>query len=220
MAAIARGMRDVLAGKPTEIQESELRPLFAQSQAYELARKVEKNKSEGATFLARNAKEPGVVVLPDGLQYRILQPGAGETPKDSDFVKFNVRGSWINGVEFLHKDGLERPLTACPKGIQEALRSMKPGARWRIFTPSELCYGQRPGRPAGFGSTLIYDLELASFQPPATDAAGQYSGGTLGHAPGDEFLPVRLYVSPASQTNRNSSGASNAPVALPAAPTK
>src|SRR5205085_11403544 len=68
---IAEGLKDVLEGKPTKVQQSELQPLFMQAKAYGLEQQSKKNKTAGEVFLAKNAKEPGIKLLPDGLQYRV-----------------------------------------------------------------------------------------------------------------------------------------------------
>ena len=183
---ITQAIKDVLDGKPTRLQQDELRPLFAQAEAYEVA----KRKAEGEAFLAKNAKVEGVTTLPDGMQYRILKPGAGELAQSNDIAVINLRGQWINGKEFLHQDNAKVMPVICPKGIREALLMMKPGATWRIFVPSHLCYGNQMGQPVGFGSTLIYDLEMISTGPDPEHKAEIYGAGRLGHPPGEDFLPA------------------------------
>jgi FKBP-type peptidyl-prolyl cis-trans isomerase FklB len=183
---IAQAIRDVLEGKPMRLQENEVRPLLAQAQAYEVA----KRKAEGEAFLAKNAKVEGVATLPDGMQYRILKPGAGEPAQSNDVAVINLRGQWINGKEFLHQDNVKVMPVICPKGIREALLMMKPGSRWRIFVPSRLSYGEQMGEPVGFGSTLIYDLEMIATGPDPEHKAVIYGAGRLGHPPGEDFLPA------------------------------
>jgi FKBP-type peptidyl-prolyl cis-trans isomerase FklB len=183
---LAQALKDVLDGKPTKVRESEMRPIFAQEQAYEVAKK----KAAGEAFLAKNARMPGVVVLPDGLQYRVVEAGAGEVSKTNEPLVINFRGTWIDGREFRRKEHIQVMPITCPKGMREALLMMKPGSKWRVFVPSDLAYGQQAGRAAGFGSTLIYDLELVSVGTEAAHAAELYGGGRLGHSSGEDFLPA------------------------------
>src|SRR5438034_9219781 len=98
---IAQGLRDVLEGKPTKIQPSEVQPLFVQAKAYGLAQQSKKNKAAGEVFLAKNAKEPGVKVLPDGLQYRVLEEGTGAIPTTNDMIYIKMRGTFVDGRKFI-----------------------------------------------------------------------------------------------------------------------
>jgi FKBP-type peptidyl-prolyl cis-trans isomerase FklB len=182
---IAQGLKDVLEGKPTKIQESEIEPLFRQAQAYGLATQSSRNKTEGEAFLARNAKAPGIVVLPDGLQYRVTQAGAGETPTTNDLIFIKYRGTLVNGVEFDHKDHFLTRINGGIKGMQEALQRMKVGSKLQIFVPPALAYGAvgESVHHVGPGSTLIYELELLSIARPGDPGIGT---GRVGHGLGEE----------------------------------
>ncbi len=178
-STITQGIRDVLEGRRTKIQESEMEPLFMQAEAYNSANRSKKNKGEGDGFLVKNAKEPGVTVLPDGLQYRIIQPGAGETPTANDLIFIKYRGTFVNGVEFDHHDHFLTRITGGIKGWQEALQRMKVGSKWQIFVPSDLAFGHEGEsfRHIGPDTTVIYELELVSIAGPGDQ---QISSG-LGH---------------------------------------
>lgn len=125
-----------------------------------------KNKKAGEEFLVQNAQKEGVISLPDGLQYKILVKGQGESPDTSNIVTVNYEGKTIDGKVFdsSYKNGKPAtfPLKGVIKGWQEALSMMKPGAKWRIFVPSNLAYGERgyPNSPIKPNSTLIFDIEL------------------------------------------------------------
>ena len=186
---IAQAVRDVLDGKPTRVEESEVRPLLTQAQAYEVA----KRKAEGESFLAKNAKVEGVTTLPDGMQYHVIKAGAGELAQSNDIAVVNFRGTWIDGKEFRHEENVKVMPVICPKGIREVLLMMKPGAKWQIFVPSHLSYGDQMGQPVGFGSTLNYDLEMISAAPDPEHKAVIYGAGRLGHAPGEDFLPANRW---------------------------
>lgn len=138
-----------------------------------------KNKAEGKAFLAKNAKEQGVIVLPDGLQYRVIQTGNGKTPTTNDLVFIKYRGRLVDGTEFDHHNRFLTWTTGGIKGWQEAIQKMKVGSKWQIFVPPDLAFGDEGEeyRHVEPGSTLIYDLELLSIAPPNPELA---TGG-LGH---------------------------------------
>jgi FKBP-type peptidyl-prolyl cis-trans isomerase len=177
----------VLEGRPTKIQKSEIQPLFAQAKSYGLAQQSKKNKAAGEEFLARNAKEPGIKVLPDGLQYRVLQEGTGRIPGTNDQVYVKFRGTFVDGRQFLrHNHYLIRCGGGCP-GWQEALPRMRIGSKWQIFVPSALGFGSE-GEPAwgvGAEATLIFELEMLSIAPPNAE----FGRGRLGHAFEDSDVP-------------------------------
>jgi FKBP-type peptidyl-prolyl cis-trans isomerase FklB len=126
-----------------------------------------KNKTEGEAFLAANAKKEGVVTLPSGLQYQILTEGQGENPKATDQVTVQYRGTLIDGTEFDSSYSRGQPATfrlnQVIKGWTEALQLMKPGAKWKLFVPAALAYGDKGAGPKiGPNSTLIFEVELIS----------------------------------------------------------
>jgi FKBP-type peptidyl-prolyl cis-trans isomerase FklB len=130
------------------------------------ARKLaEKNKKEGEAFLAENGKKEGVVTLPSGLQYKVIQSGKGKTPKSTDTVETNYRGTLIDGTEFdsSYKRGQTAtfPVNGVIAGWTEALQKMKEGDKWQLFVPSNLAYGERgAGREIGPNATLLFEVEL------------------------------------------------------------
>jgi len=129
-------------------------------------------------------------VLPDGLQYRVITTGTGEFPKPKDLLTLKIRGTWIDGKVFRQNDSLEMPLLLCPKGLQEALKLMKVGSKWQIFVPYSLAYGRLKQRVVGFGSVLIYDLELISAELEGSRPNQHHGlGGRVGHSLDEELLP-------------------------------
>ena len=122
-------------------------------------------KEEGKKFLAENKKRPGVVELPNGLQYEIIKQGTGEKPKATDTVKAHYAGSLINGQEFdnSYKRGqpLVIPVGGVIQGWVQALQLMPVGSKWKLFIPSDLGYGDRgAGGAIPGGATLIFEIEL------------------------------------------------------------
>lgn len=115
-----------------------------------------------------NAKKPGVVTLPSGLQYRIIKEGNGKVPVESDTVECNYRGMLVDGTQFdanpEGKPATMKVIQLVP-GMKEALKLMPVGSRWEIVLPSTLAYGQRAvGADIGPNSTLVFDLELVSIK--------------------------------------------------------
>ncbi len=122
-------------------------------------------KEEGKKFLTENKKKPGVVELPNGLQYQIIKQGTGAIPKATDTVKAHYAGSLINGIEFdnSYKRGapIEIPVTGVIQGWVQALQLMPVGSKWKLFIPSDLGYGDRgAGGAIPGGATLIFDIVL------------------------------------------------------------
>ncbi|MDO6418053.1 FKBP-type peptidyl-prolyl cis-trans isomerase [Amphritea sp. 2_MG-2023] len=127
-------------------------------------------KKAGNRFLADNAQREGVVVTDSGLQYEILQPAQGPTPRVLDRVRVRYTGWTVDGEEF---EGsalkAEQPVFTIKdviKGWRLALLKMSPGARWKIYLPSELAYGARsPGGMVPANSALIFEIELLEILP-------------------------------------------------------
>ena len=178
LEVMIKGLKDGLAGKSV-LTDQELREALSALNLEIRAKMEEKrkhlgetNKQEGEKFLAENKTKLGVITLPSGLQYQILAEGSGESPKSNDVVTANYRGTLIDGTEFdsSAKSGqpLVRPANMLIKGWTEALQLMKPGAKWQLFIPPELAYGERgSGAQIGPNATLIFEMELVSFKPPS-----------------------------------------------------
>jgi FKBP-type peptidyl-prolyl cis-trans isomerase len=173
---LSRGLNDVLSGKKTLLTEDELNTTLTALQKDIQTKQQEKaqqlgavNKEQGETFLAANKAKEGVVALPSGLQYKILNAGTGPKPSSTDSVSCNYRGTLINGTEFdsSYKRGQPAtfPLNAVIKGWTEALQLMPVGSKWELFIPPDLAYGGRGASPdVGPNATLIFDVELLSIQ--------------------------------------------------------
>jgi FKBP-type peptidyl-prolyl cis-trans isomerase FklB len=125
---------------------------------------TEKNKKEGDAFLAENKKKEGVKTLPSGLQYKVIKDGTGRNPKLTDGVIAHYQSTRIDGTEFDSSYKRNEPSTfkldQVIKGWTEALMLMKEGAKWQIFVPSNLAYGENGSGPIEPNATLIFDVEL------------------------------------------------------------
>ncbi len=173
---LVSAIKDVMAGKDSLITDQENRELLSAFQTdlrnrREEKRKVqgEKNKVEGQEFLTQNKSKPGVQTLPDGLQYKVLTPGNGPKPTTNDTVTVNYRGTLIDGTEFDSSYKRGQPatfkVTGVIKGWTEALQLMPVGAKWQLFIPADLAYGERgSGANIAPNATLIFEVELISIQ--------------------------------------------------------
>jgi FKBP-type peptidyl-prolyl cis-trans isomerase FklB len=175
-AALTKGIQDALSGSKRLMTEKEAGECLAQFRQEMMGKQEgkmrilgEKNKMEGEKFLAANKAQAGVVALPSGLQYRELVAGTGVVPKASDTVITHYRGTLLDGSEFDNSYKRGEParfaVTQVIRGWTEALQLMKVGAKWQLFVPSDLAYGERsPGPEIGPSSTLIFEIELLGIQ--------------------------------------------------------
>jgi peptidylprolyl isomerase/FKBP-type peptidyl-prolyl cis-trans isomerase FklB len=123
--------------------------------------------SANAAFLAKNAKEPGVTTLPDGLQYKIVAsgPAGGEKPRAQDEVKVTYEGTLLSGDVFdsTAKHGGEPAtfvLNEVIPGWTEVMQLMKPGDDWIIWIPPQLGYGEEAKGPIPGNSVLKFRVQL------------------------------------------------------------
>jgi len=126
---------------------------------------TDKDKAAGEAFLAANKNKPGVVTLPDGLQYKILVEGQGETPNRNDIVTVHYAGTLIDGTEFdsSYKRGQPTtfPVLGVIPGWVEALQMMKVGSTWELYIPANLAYGEQGAPPViGPNQVLIFKVQL------------------------------------------------------------
>jgi FKBP-type peptidyl-prolyl cis-trans isomerase FklB len=179
---LMQGLKDALSDAKSQMSEEELRQVITslqqeirqkQMQMQEAA--AAENKTKGEAFLAENAKKEGMVVLPDGLQYKILMAGQGKKPVESDTVLCNYKGTFVDGTEFDSSAKAGKPVPFEVKnvipGFKEVLQLMPVGSKWQVFVPSNLAYGERgAGGVIGPNATLIFEIELVSIQetPPTT----------------------------------------------------
>lgn len=173
---VVRGINDVLSASKFLMTEQEIQETMTVLQKELMARYTEqmkvigeKNKKEGELFLDANKKKEGVIILPSGVQYRVLKAGTGKTPTDDDTVTVHYRGILTDRTEFDNSYRRGQPATFAIKGIvpgwREALKLMQEGAKWEICIPPNLAYGERGvGSQIGPNATLIFEVELISIQ--------------------------------------------------------
>ena len=173
---LLQGMKDALSGNQPVMSEKDMRETMMEFQKEMMAKEAErahelaaKNKTEGEKFLAENKKREGVITLPSGLQYKVITEGTGNTPKDTDTVTVDYRGTLIDGTEFDSSFKRGEPATFAASGViagwKEALQLMKVGSKWQLVIPSNLAYGENgAGQVIGPNAVLIFEVELISIK--------------------------------------------------------
>ncbi len=168
IAAVAAGLAAAFYGDEPEVSEDQIRAAFqvisGRMQEAEAA-KAELAAAAGEAFLAENAKKAGIVVTESGLQYEVLTAGSGAKPSRADKVRTHYHGTLIDGTVFdssYHRgQPAEFPVSGVIAGWTEALQLMPVGAKYRLYIPHNLAYGERgAGGAIKPYSALIFDVEL------------------------------------------------------------
>jgi FKBP-type peptidyl-prolyl cis-trans isomerase FklB len=144
-----KGIQDALAGTEPLIEQQAMNKILVDlkrkvvtSQKAKRRKAAEKNLAEGKEFLAENKQKEGVKTLPSGLQYKVIKEGMGATPKATETVTVQYRGTLIDDTEFDSSYSRDKPATfradRVIRGWGEALQLMKEGARWQLFIPPDL----------------------------------------------------------------------------------
>lgn len=167
----AQAIKDMLEGKEPQVADQEAQMIvteFFQQQAKQRAAAAEKykeNKDKGEAWLADKALEEGVVSLPSGLMYQVLNEGSGKKPTAQDTVECHYEGRLIDGTVFdsSYKRGESAtfPLNGVIAGWTEGVQLMSEGAKYRFFIPYQLAYGERgAGAAIPPFAALVFDVEL------------------------------------------------------------
>lgn len=169
VGSLIQAIRDNLTETPLRISRPEMQATVVAYQQKKFQELSDKNEKAGKKYLAANKKEPGVVELPSGLQYRIVEEGNGKKPVSNDTVKVHYRGTLIDGTEFDSSYARGEPATFQIAGIingwQQALVLMSEGAKWQVFIPPALAYGSGgAGQNIGPNETLVFEVELVSIE--------------------------------------------------------
>ncbi|MFW6094771.1 MAG: FKBP-type peptidyl-prolyl cis-trans isomerase [Pseudomonadota bacterium] len=193
--AFVRGVNDRLTGEDARVSDQEAERVLMemmQARQTEMANEAQANLEEGEAFLEENAQREDVVTLDSGLQYEVLEQGEGAQPEASDRVTTHYEGRLVDGTVF--DSSYERgepatfPLDRVIPGWTEGLQLMAPGAKYRLYVPAELAYGERgAGDSVPPNSVLIFDVELldvesgdgaaASGEAQSGDGSGAAQGG-------------------------------------------
>ena len=168
---IIAAIRDSSAAKEPQVPAeemvamlTELQQRVRQEQAEAFQKLSDDNQKASEEFLAANLKKNGIVALPSGIQYRVIEEGEGGRPGMESTVKVHYRGSKTDGLEFdsSFARGVPEEFTVSTvlKGWQEVLPLMKTGSTWQVFVPPEMAFGARGNPPVGPNEALIFDLKL------------------------------------------------------------
>lgn len=174
--SLIAAIRDVVAENEPKVSADEMRLLLTELQEKVRAEQVEQfrklseeNLAASETFLEANKSKTGIVVLPSGVQYRIIEEGDGARPGLESKVSVHYRGSKMDGREFDSSFARGTPeeftVNAVLPGWQEVLPLMKAGSTWQIFLPPELAFGARGNPPVGPNEALMFDIKLVEILP-------------------------------------------------------
>lgn len=176
-----QGLRDAYGGGQTLLTEDEKRETLAafqrelmEKRGEEMRQMAENNQKAGQAFLDENKTKEGVVATASGLQYKVVQEGAGAKPGPEDMVTVHYAGKLLDGTEFDSSYKRGEPATFPVGGVipgwTEALQLMSPGAKFQVWIPSALAYGPRGVGPIPPNALLHFEIELVSVQPKAQPA--------------------------------------------------
>ncbi|NIM36085.1 MAG: FKBP-type peptidyl-prolyl cis-trans isomerase [Hydrotalea flava] len=165
-----KGLKEITEKKKVQLTDAQVMNIITAYAAKMHELRTQANIAAGKKFLEANGKRPGVVTLPDGLEYEVLKAGTDTIkPTLADKVTCHYHGTLIDGTVF--DSSVDRgepvtfPLNGVIKGWQEALQLMTIGSKWKIYLPSDLAYGNKgAGEKIGPGATLVFTVELLGVQ--------------------------------------------------------
>lgn len=161
---VMKALTDIQNNKPL-MDDAQVNSCIINYMQLARSEKAAGNKAAGTAFLEENKKKEGIVTLPSGLQYQVMQEGTGEKPALTDRVKVHYTGALLDGTIFDSSIERGQPIVLNVNGViagwTEALQLMPVGSKWKLFIPSDLAYGDNgAGEDIKPGSTLIFDVEL------------------------------------------------------------
>jgi FKBP-type peptidyl-prolyl cis-trans isomerase FkpA len=145
---------------------------------------------QGDDFLTRNARAPGVITTASGLEYKVLTPGKGPHPTDSDVALINYEGKLLDGKTFdKSQQPTPMPVRGVVPGFSEALKLMQKDGKYRVWIPAKLAYGEKGAGPIPANSTLVFDIDLIAFLPQTVIDQYQRQMGGMGGPGGPGGAP-------------------------------
>jgi peptidylprolyl isomerase len=176
MAKLMAGINDgyakkepAMPGEKLAAALSSFQKRMADQEKANFERVVRENKAKSDAFMAANKSKPGVVSLPSGVQYRIIEPGTGPKPTANSTVQAHLRGSISTGQEFANTYSTQNAKPAEFKvsefpldGVKEVIQMMPVGSRWEIYIPANKAYGDNPRSPIGPAQAVVFDVKLIS----------------------------------------------------------
>lgn len=167
--ALSKGIVDAMKGEGAKMTGPEAQQYLNEYMAKMIQERAAKAREDGEAFLAKNSERKEVTTTESGLQYEVLEAGEGERPSATSKVTVHYAGRLLDGTEFDSSFKRGQPATfglnQVIKGWTEGVQLMNPGSKYRFFIPSQLAYGdQGAGQMIGPGETLVFDVELISFE--------------------------------------------------------
>lgn len=171
---MAKGLQDGMSNGQLMLTDAQMKDVLDKFQKdlmvkrnAEFAKKADDNKAKGEAFLNQNKTNAGVITLPSGLQYKIIETGTGAKPGKEDTVTVDYTGTLVDGQVFDSSEKTGKPATfkvsQVIPGWTEALQLMPAGSTWEVFVPASLAYGSRSvGGPIGPNETLVFKIHLIS----------------------------------------------------------
>lgn len=190
LEAVFQAIRDSYNQQEPRVEMAEMRQLMMalqerirQERMQQFQQLAEENQVKAERFLNENRGKNGIVALPSGVQYRVIEEGDGSRPSADDVVTVHYRGSKIDGREFDSSFRRGVPavfqVNSVIEGWQEVLPLMREGAMWQVFLPPELAFGVRGDPPIiGPNEALQFDIRLVQIGEPedlegVSEAPGQ-----------------------------------------------
>ena len=131
------------------------------------------NLAKGADYLSKQRKRKPVKETESGLLYEVLKKGSGEKPTAEDEVQVHYHGTLSDGQVFDSSKDRGEPakfrVNQVISGWTEALQLMKTGAKWKLFIPADLAYGESGNNAIGPNEVLTFEVELLSITPPVLE---------------------------------------------------
>lgn len=172
MQAFLQGVSDFVGGADSQVgagEQARLGQALQNAISAKMAQASAGVRQAGDEYRAAYAQQEGVVQLPSGLLYEVLQEGSGDKPKATDTVSTHYHGTLVDGTVF--DSSVDRgqpasfPVNGVITGWTEALQLMSVGSKWRLVIPPELAYGDRgAGADIKPGATLVFEVELLEIQ--------------------------------------------------------
>ena len=190
--AFAAGLRDALSGAAQKLSDEDIQAeMVAFQQRIDAEREAnsqalgQANAAAATVFLTENGAREGVLTTPSGLQYEVLEAGAGASPGADDRVQVHYRGTLLDGTEFDSSYARGEPVVfgvgQVISGWTEALQLMQVGAKYKLFIPSDLAYGAGgAGDLIGPNAALIFEVELLDIPSQQAAAAEEQGGASEG----------------------------------------
>ncbi|GAB4223302.1 MAG: FKBP-type peptidyl-prolyl cis-trans isomerase [Acidobacteriota bacterium] len=183
LALIEAGLTDGVMGRKPKVDLAIWGPKIQEFAQQRAAAAAEREKAAGAEFLAEEAAKPGAQKTDSGLIYFEVEPGTGPSPKPTDRVRVNYKGTLRDGTVFDSSydrgEPAEFPLDRVIRCWTEGLQKMKVGGKARLVCPADIAYGERGAPPTiGPNATLVFEVELLDILPEEKPAAAKAPSGT------------------------------------------